>query len=247
MEICMMDTNPSASHFYQQGIGSNQMYKNANYETIGGEQSYANHDKIINQFQSPEAQMPGSSQSIPFREPQISHQPTIQYPCEADNQQQIRPWKVEVECKQEIDHSTNHGGADVCGESYSTNFGSYGSESSYYGYRGDRNNSCADPQVIYNRENEGSTSGDYNPYQLPASSKNQIPSWYQPPSQLPPQHHYNPHQQQNPATFYPPNCYPHPYQANYIGAPSASLTTEHNMRNMIQMTVNRYAFYFFIA
>lgn len=231
MEICMMDTNPSSSHFYQQGIGSNQVYKNLNYETIGG-------DTIVNNFQRSEPPMPGPSHTIPFREPQISQQPSIQYPCEIDNQ----PWKVEtIECKQEIDHSANHEGGDVGGESYHPNFNSsYGSEPSHHGFYNNSSSSFADPQMMYNRENCASNGGNFNPYQLPAT-KSQLPSWYQPPSQHQPHHHYNTQQQQHPTAFYPPNFYPqqHPYQANYIGASPSNLSTEHNMRNMIQMTVNR--------
>lgn len=234
----MMDTNPS-SHFYQQGIGSNQTYKNANYETIGGEESYAKNDNSVNPFQRSEPPMPGPSHAIPFREPQISQQqPSIQYPCEIDSQ----PWKIEaIECKQEIDHSTTLEGGDVGGESYNPNFGSsYGSESTHHSYYSNSSSSFTDPQMMYNRENGTSNGGNFNPYQLPAT-KSQLPSWYQPPSQHQPHHHYNPQQQQHPAAFYPPNFYPqqHPYQANYIAASSSSLSTEHNMRNMIQMSVNR--------
>lgn len=238
MEICMMDTNPSSSHFYKQGIGSNQTCKNSNYETIGGEQSYTKIDNAINQFKLTEL-MPGPSHSIPFREPQISQQPSIQYPCEIDNQ----PWKIEtIECKQEIDHSTTtHDETEdmnVGSESFNPNFAGYGGDSSRHNYY-NRSGPFADPQMIYNRENGVA----YNPYQLPAT-KSQLPSWYQPPSQVQPHHHFNPQQQQHPAAFYPPNFYPqqHPYQANYIGT---SPSTEHNMRNMIQMTVNRYIFIFF--
>jgi hypothetical protein len=239
MEICMMDTNPSSSHFYQQGIGSNQTYKNANYETIGGEPSYAKNDNTINQFQL-EPPMPGPSHNIPFREPQISQQPSIQYPCENDNQHQIQPWKVEsIKCEQEIDHSTNIEGVNGGDETYNSNFGGYGREPTHHSYYNNSSSSYTNPPMMYSRES--SDAGNYNPYQLPAT-KTQLPSWYQPPSQHQPHHHYNPQQQQHPAAFYPPpNFYPqqHSYQANYIGASSSTITTEHNMRNMIQMTANR--------
>lgn len=222
----MMDTNPS-SHFYQQGIESNQVFKNTNYETIGG--TYANTDNSINHFQ-PET-MPGPSQSILFREPQISQQPSIQYPSEIDNQA-IQPWKIEsFECKQEIDQNTNLGG-----ETYSGNLSGYGNEPSTYDYR-QSSNPFVDSRAFYS-ENDS-----FNPYQLPAS-KSQLPSWYHPPPQVQPPSLFNPPQQQDPS-YYPQNFYPHnqhPYQTNYIGAPSSSSTTEHNMRNMIQMTVNRYIF-----
>ena len=238
MEICMMDTNPSSSHFYQQGIGSNQMYKNANYETIGGEQSYTTND--INQFQSSESSMPGPSHNIPLRGPQISQQPSIQYSSEIDNQHSIQPWKAEnIEFKQEIDRTHLDEGNDVGGERYNPNFGSYGGESTHHSYyNSSSSSSFSDSQTIYNRDN--CNVGGFNPYQLPAS-KSQLPSWYQPPSQVQSHPHYNPHQQQHQATFYPPNFYPqqNSYQANYMGASPSPLTTEHNMRNMIQMSVNR--------
>ena len=235
----MMDTNSSTSHFHQQGIESNEMYKNANGESIGvEEQTYANQDNLSNQYQTFELAMPGPSQSNhSFREPT-----SLPFSYDFDNKQPLPSWKMEtVECKQEVDNSIQFQGGVVeeVENGYNSNFGSYQNDVNQFNYH-DNGNSYIDPQFIYNRDNYGGGTGNFNPYQIPASSKNQLPPWYQPPSsssQLEQHHHYNSQQQAQPSGYYPPNYYPqHSYQGSYMGTP---LSTEHNMRNMIQMTANR--------
>lgn len=261
--------NSSSSHqqqlFHHQGIDSKQMHNNDNYETIGGDEAYANFDSVINQLPSTNAASMGIQQhQNPLSElqtpPSSLHQQ--QYHSEIVNQEQ--PWKVEtIECKEEIDHNAILLEGDVgVGSRYNTaaaavEFGAenYGNNSSsaHYDYRGrssGSNNSFVTPppQVNFNRENSNIENYNNNnnnkyPYQMSSASK-QLPTWYHPPVPPPPHHHYQQHYDPHSAAYYSNNFYPqhHPYQANYM-APTASSSTEHNMRNMIQMTANRYIFF----
>lgn len=243
--------NSSSSHFFHQGIDSNEMYKTDNFETIGtNDEVYVNFDNIINQLPS---SINTQQAPIPLQELQASTSNIQQYQSEIDNQQQ--QWKIEtIECKEEIDH--NDVGGDG-GGNYDGNNGeyeNYGNNSSFhYDYRGNveginNRNSFIPPQVNYNRESSNNNPNYNNSYQVSMSTtKNQPPTWYHLPAPLhqPPYHHYD--SQQHPA-YYSQNFYSNPlhhsYQGNYMAptATASSSTTEHNMRNMIQMTSNRYKF-----
>lgn len=234
MEICTMDN--SSSHHFHQGIDSTQMYKNDNYETIGGNEAYVNFDDVINQLPS------SSNLQQQQNNTQVQKPPSnVRYSSEIDDDEDTS-WKIEtMECKEERDRlSENHGGGR-----YNVNnaeYENYGESSSHYDYRSS-SNSFNTPQTVY-RE---SSAANYSPYQMSVASKNQLPTWYHPPP-IPPHHYPNYDSQQHPA-HYSPNFYPQPqhhsYQANYLPpTASTSSTTEHNMRNMIHMTANRYTYFF---
>lgn len=257
MEICTMD-NSSSSHNFHQGIDSNQMYNNNNYETIGGNEAYANYNSVINQLPSSSNTAISSQQQQqqnPLQEVRNQRSPSsLQYQSESDNNEQ--PWKVEtIECKEEIDHNTILLDNDVVGGgSYNVNnveFENYGKNSSgYYDYRSrsDSNNSFDIPRVNYNNRESSNNIANYNnnPYQMSSVTKSQLPTWYHPPAPSHHYHSYDPQQQQQHPSYYSHNFYPHPqqhpYQANYMAPAASTSSTEHNMRNMIHMTANRYIF-----
>lgn len=101
------------------------------------------------------------------------------------------------------------------------------------------NNIHQNPHLTY-RSSINNTS-TYSPYQMSPSTKSQLPAWYHPPQ-------HPPHQNQDlppppPAAVVHPSYYPsqnffqphhQPYQVNYMA--SATTSSDHNMRNMIQMT-----------
>ncbi|XP_070501184.1 uncharacterized protein [Chironomus tepperi] len=96
-------------------------------------------------------------------------------------------------------------------------------------------NNNQNSHLLYSNGNNSNNISNFSPYQMSSSTKSQLPAWYNPP-QHPPHHNLPP-----PAhpSYYPttPNFFqPHhqPYQVNYMA--SASTSSDHNMRNMIQMT-----------
>lgn len=225
MEICTMD-NSSSSHRYYHGTGSNQMYRNDKYESSIDDEIFANFGGNLDPPPVPVASQQQQSNLIQEH----------QYPNNIDCQEQ--PWKSEsIECKEEIDHSSSSSGGG-----YIEN---YGNHSGYH----------VNQPVILNRANNNNNNSfnNYNSYQMSTTVKNPMPAWLHPP--VPPPHHHSYHEyppQHNLSYFpSPQNFYPqhHPYQPNYMtSAPStpapSSSTTEHNMRNMIQMTANRYNTFF---
>lgn len=221
----------SSSHHFHQGIDSTQFYKNDNYETIGGNEAYTNFDDIIDQ-------LPSSTNTT--SNPLQVQQPPSNVHCSNEFDDDEQSWKIEtIECKEEMDHMSEN---RHLGSQYNVEYENYGDNSPHYDCSSSSagNNSFSTPQTSY-RENSNNVA-NYSPYQMSATSKNQLPTWYHPP--IPPQHYQHYDSQQHPG-HYSSNFYPqhhHSYQANYLApaAASTSSTTEHNMRNMIHMTSNRY-------
>ncbi|KAL7046755.1 hypothetical protein ACKWTF_002701 [Chironomus riparius] len=92
--------------------------------------------------------------------------------------------------------------------------------------------------ISYKNGNNSNNISNYSPYQMSSSTKSQLPAWYNPP-QHPPHHNLPlPAAVAAHPSYYPtPNFFqPHhqPYQVNYMA--SASTSSDHNVRNMIQMT-----------
>lgn len=197
MEICTMD---KPTHYYA-GTNSQQMY----------DPSYNNFSEIE----------PNTSSSFLYDKPQLqSGYQEYQKPRSDNN------WKNEnVECKQEIDPTSFMQGTSI-------------SENSNYESESEFNEPY---QCVYNQNQAASsyandlnstiTSGHKNnvqqhntgPYHI-SSTKNQLPSWYNPPPARP---------------YYPPppsNMYQHqyPYQENFTGANTTPIDS--NMRNMIHLT-----------
>lgn len=235
MEICTMDN--SSSHHFHQGIDSTPMYNNDNYETIGGNEAYTNFDDVINQ-------LPTTS-NVQQQNPLQVQQPEC-YSSEIDDDEEDSSWKVDtMECKEEMNRlSENNVGSRYVGNN--AGFENYGENSNHYDYR-NSSNSVNAPQMAY-REHSNNVA-NYSPYQLSAASKNQLPTWYHPP--IPPHHYPNYDSQPQHPAHYSSNFFPQPqhhsYQANYM-APSTSTSsnTEHNMRNMIHMTANRYLLFYYL-
>lgn len=91
---------------------------------------------------------------------------------------------------------------------------------------------------LYRNGNNSNNISNFSPYQMSSSTKSQLPAWYNPP-QHPPHHNLPPPVAvtAHPSYYPTPNFFqPHhqPYQVNYMA--SASTSSDHNMRNMIQMT-----------
>lgn len=239
MEICTMDKHPT-SQFYR-GIGPNKMRNNINYDMLGDE-----------------------NYSVPFSANASSAQQNVESQCtdvsmNVQYQENLSDnnWKAEtLECKQEIDqmpttdylHSrsnnidmnTNYG-PDNYNDTFHYGYGNPQS-ASYYASNsdsgGESSSHCHSHQQNMQQQqqhyrNNGNNISNYSPYQLSAAAKSQLslPAWYNPPPTAPiaaaPSH----------SSYYKsPNFFPHqpPYQTNYM-AP-ATTSSEHNMRNMIQMT-----------
>ncbi|KAG5677002.1 hypothetical protein PVAND_006792 [Polypedilum vanderplanki] len=202
-------------------IGPNQRSGLNNFEAAGG-----NDENYSVPYVS-------SNHHIPLLQNQ---QPT----CSVNmNVQYHENWKMEdIECKQEsdtitldpyIDNSNNFAPTDNYNDTIHYGGASSSQISSYYS-NDMRSNQRNHP--LYRNSN----SATYSPYQISSSAKSQLPAWYNPP-QIPAHHHAfapppPPHpsyyqQQQPSASFYP-------YQTNYMA--STATSSDHNMRNMIQMT-----------
>lgn len=193
MEICRMD-NPS--HFYP-GINSQQM---------------------LNSFDFGEA---NSSESPAFAYDKNQSQLSQNVPSGFQEYQKLggdENWKGEnVECKQEVDPSSlmindnsNYGSESEFNESYQ------------YAYNPTYAN---DPSSASSSRSLHKSSAQHRmgPYHISSSTKNQLPSWYTPPST-----YYT----QQPTLFQ--HQYPY-HQGGFEGAPSTT-PSDHNMRNMIQVT-----------
>lgn len=218
------------SHFYK-GIGpTSERNCLSNFESVGGGD--------------------GDNYSVPFLNAS-HHAPPQQQPstCSVNmNVQYHENWKLEdVECKQEseamaldsyLDSANQFGPSDAYNDSF------------HYGYN--NNNAYYRPSDVPSQRNNalyrsshqnGSNSATFSPYQISAASKSQLPAWYEPPQPVhrpshlpfapPPPHPSYYHHQQPSASFYP-------YQSNYMASTATAASSDHNMRNMIQMT-NRYS------
>jgi hypothetical protein len=240
MEICTMDK--PTSHFYK-GIGPNERSSLNGFEAVGDDED---------------------NYSVPY----ISsnhHPPPLQQPtCSVNNVQYQEDWKNDgFECKQESeamplenyldDHSSfgppeNYNDTfnyDYSSSSSSTNTNNKSQSLSFFSndVPSQRNHS-----LYRNSSNNSSGSGNpatYSPYQISASTKSQLPAWYNPPQ--PSLHHQHQHSfapppppPPHPSYYQQPSANFYPYQANYNMASSIPTSSDQNMRNMIQMT-NRYS------
>jgi hypothetical protein len=170
----------------------------------------------------------------------ISDQCNLQYLENSSDQN----WKIEnVECKQEIDlmpdnYLDNPNNNDEMNLSYGSVTAAKGyNETFNYGYN--NNNPSANKPFFEDSSRaqcnrRPNTISNYSPYQMSSSTKSQLPAWYNPP-QHPPHHNLPPPAAvtAHPSYYQAPNFY-QPYQVNYMA--SASTSSDHNMRNMIQMT-----------
>jgi len=96
------------------------------------------------------------------------------------------------------------------------------------------NNNNNQNSLLYRNGNNSNIS-NYSPYQMSSSTKSQLPAWYNPPQHPP--HQNLPPPAAHPSYYPTPNFYQpnhQPYQVNYMA--SATTSSDHNMRNMIQMT-----------
>lgn len=224
------------SHFYK-GIGPNERNCLNNYDD--GDDNYST------QYNHHQQQQPTCSVNM--------------------NVQYHENWKVEdVECKKENEamnldsylENGHFGSSDNYNDTFHYGYNNTTSNNSntndnnnispFYHpgssslYRGIGSNSSSS-------SNQTGSSVAYSPYQISSATKSQLPAWYEPPSvhnhRAPMQHHHHPfapppphpsyyQQQQQPQ---PPANNFYPYQANY-----QAVSSDHNMRNMIQMT-NRYS------
>lgn len=197
----------SMSHFYK-GCGptGSSASTNTSYETIGGD-DYA--DSYSNNNNDNE---------------------NVQYANDSSG------WKVEdVECKQEMPTDPYNG-------NYSEPFqyGGYQNNSISPFYSNESSSTAAavpsqrNPAMYQNSSSGSASNAAYSPYQMSTSAKSQLPAWYNPPH-LPPPAPILPSSSHSRTSYYPSSTsfYPHhhPYQANY-----AATSSDHNMRNMIQMT-----------
>lgn len=132
-------------------------------------------------------------------------------------------WKSEsVECKQEADPVEFMINSGV-NENSESDF----NEPFRYGYKPNSPpfNVTNSTSIIASSHKNNVHQPRMGPYQM-SSTKNQLPSWYNPPST-----YYT----QQPNFFQP--LYPYHQQGSYAGAqPAPEAPAEHNMRNMIHLT-----------
>lgn len=235
MEICTMD-KPSPHLFTGLGPNSNS---NSNNNNINNNIENEN-KKMMNNFE-------GVGGNSCQQQGSFNDGNNAQY---LDNLTD-RDWKVEnVECKQEIDPMCNenvlenHNESDQMDIGYGPNANNY-NDAYQYGYNTNNNaqpfyegsssllnnNSISNSNFMYrngNSINSNDHNSPYNSYQVIPSAKSQLPTWYHPPP--PPATAVNIH-----PSYYPPQNFYQPYPAvNYMA--SATTSSDHNMRNMIQMT-----------
>lgn len=207
MEICTMD---KPSHFYP-GITSQQM-TNLDYDF-----SEVNNDSAED----------GASSYVYDK----THPKNIMSECqEYRSYDSESNWKNEnVECKQEIEspsfmnlNENSNYGSDV---EFKEPF-QYNQVSPLY----TNDTKCTTNAAVGHFQKHNNQQHRLGPYHITDRLKNQLPSWYNPPSNA----YYNAQQ---------PNIFQHqyPYQGgNFLGSPSAAVgAVEHGMRNMTHLN-NRY-------
>jgi hypothetical protein len=201
----------SASHFYQ-GIDNQSSDLNGDYENNFG---------------------------IPY-DSLVQRNPSANNGQFANNETE-NTWKMEsLECKQEID-ATSYNNNLMNDESM--NYGDNYNENTFQNFCYNSNSSSnsnappffPQPSTTSNINSQSQhpqtyKNNAYGPYQLSTSPKSQLslPTWYNPPQ--------HPSQQFYPATQ---NFYPHhpAYHQPSFGPPIPTTpSSDHNMRNMIQMT-----------
>lgn len=209
MEICRMD---KSSHFHK-GSSHKMLAANYDYNDNSGEPSQFIYDRDLLS--------------------NISHNVASEQQGYHQKLDSANTWKSEsVDCKQEIDPSTSFMNNPILSEN--VNYGSEGDFREPYHYAYNQ----ISPQCS-NDANSTTTSLDFyknnvqqprlGPYQI-SSTKNQLPTWYTPPS-----------------TYYAqqPNIFQHqyPYHPRNFTSAQQPPPVEQNMRNMIQLTSR----YFLIA